>query len=282
MVMIIIQYPMLSNPTLEAMATLNLQEPANSSVSLSRLRLGLGTFVAIEAEASCAEVAQAGVQSAFSAIARVERLMHPTRAGSDLERLHSAPTDAYVTVDEWTWGLLALCTRLNRLTHGIFDPCLPGFAGCIAQLELPSPQIVVRRADMHIDLGGIAKGFAVDRAIDALRVAGCHGGIVNAGGDVAAFGDRRYVIVARHARGETRLELHNMALATSVVGENARPKEHRGYYNGSNGREILEGSVSIMSRSAAVADALTKCVLGGDSAANAALMEIFDAKQIDE
>lgn len=207
--------------------------------------------------------------------------MHPTRAGSDLARLRGAPNHMDVTVDEWTWGVLALCRRLNQLTHGIFDPCLPGFAGGIAELDLPRPQIAVQKADMQLDLGGIAKGYAVDRAIDALRTAGCHGGIVNAGGDVAAFGERRYHILLRDSRGETRIELQNMALATSVVGENARPKEHRGYYNGVDGRAILRGSVSIMAPTAALADGLTKCVLAGESAANVALMRVLGAKRVD-
>jgi thiamine biosynthesis lipoprotein len=277
--MIIIQSRLHSNLRPHRL-TLNAQYHANPSFSASRLRLGLGTFIAIEAEAASGEILQAGLCAGFLAIARVERLMHPTRAGSDLERLRRAPKGLGVAVDAWTWAVLALCTRLNRLTHGTFDPCLPGFAGRMGEVELPSPQMVVQRADLQLDLGGVAKGFAVDRAIDALRAAGCRGGIVNAGGDLAVFGDRRYGVVAKHAHGEARLRLRNMALATSVVSENSRPKEHQGYYSGRDGRAIVDGSISIVAPTAVVADALTKCVLSGGCAANPSLLETFDAKQV--
>jgi hypothetical protein len=88
--MIIIQSRLHSNLRPHRL-TLNAQYHANPSFSASRLRLGLGTFIAIEAEAASGEILQAGLCAGFLAIARVERLMHPTRAGSDLERLRRAP-----------------------------------------------------------------------------------------------------------------------------------------------------------------------------------------------
>jgi len=51
---------------------------------------------------------------------------------------------------------------------------------------------VIPHAPVHIDLGGIAKGYAVDRALMALRTAGCRGALVNAGGDLAVFGNRKH------------------------------------------------------------------------------------------
>ena len=73
---------------------------------------------------------------------------------------------------------------------------------------------------MKIDLGGIAKGFAVDRAIEALRRHGIAEGLVNAGGDLSAFGPRVQAVDIRDPRQPDhpmcRVELRNAALASSA------------------------------------------------------------------
>src|SRR6202034_3210699 len=99
--------------------------------------------------------------------------------------------------------------------------------------------------------GGIAKGFAVDRAIDALRASGCDGGLVNAGGDLAAFGTRTHPIVRVNPDGSGCLvELRDAALAASDAEQPGRPREHRGYYHGANRRRRVAGSATVMARSA--------------------------------
>ncbi len=96
-----------------------------------------------------------------------------------------------IDIDAGTHQLLELSRRLHRLTHGVFDPCLPARPGSLADLELsatPDVHWVICRAPLALDFGGIAKGYAVDRAIEALRECGCRAGLVNAGGDVRLFG----------------------------------------------------------------------------------------------
>src|ERR1700737_2810449 len=147
----------------------------------SRLRIGMGTIIAINAEADTAQRALSGIEAAFEVIGQVERLMHPTRGGSDLCAIRQGRLGLPLAVHAWTWEVLTLSRRLNQSTQGTFDPCLPGAAGRIADLEFVAPQSVIPHRQLHIDLGGIAKGYAVDRALTALRAAGCHGGLVNAG-----------------------------------------------------------------------------------------------------
>ena len=74
---------------------------------------------------------------------------------------------------------------------------------------------------VRIDLGGIAKGFAVDRAIDVLRAHGRSHGIVNAGGDLAAFGQRRQAIHIRDPR-EPRRSLCQVTIANAALASSAR------------------------------------------------------------
>ena len=240
----------------------------------------MGTFVAISAEADTAQSALSGVETAFAAIAQVERLMHPTRTGSDLLAIHQGPRGRPLDVDAWTWEVLALSQRLNQVSRGVFDPCVADSAGRFADLELAPPQRVIAHLPLRIDLGGIAKGFAVDRALAALRAAGCRRGLVNAGGDLAVFGVDNHSVVIRNHGGDSVVELNNAALATSDVCSPTRPAEHRGYYHGVNRRAITAGSVSVAAPSAAIADALTKCLLADHGATRASLLEACDARLV--
>jgi thiamine biosynthesis lipoprotein len=254
---------------------------APNSIVTSRLRLGLGTFVAISAESASVSVGEAAVSAAFDAVALVERLMHPTRAGSDLASLRDDASGVPRTVHAWTWEVLDLCKRLHRLSGGIFDPCLPSSGGRLSDLELTSKHGVIQHASLRLDLGGVAKGYAVDRALGALRAAGCAGGLVNAGGDLAVFGDRRHEVFFRDRRGSaTLVVLQNAALAASDVDPDSRPLEHQGYYHGADGSIIVSGRALVMAPSAAVADGLTKCILVG-GASNASLLEKFGARRVE-
>ncbi len=248
---------------------------------LCRLRPGLGTLVAVEAEARLDSIAQQGISAAFEAVARVERLMHPSRIGSDLAALAVTPCGTSLAVHPWTWEVLELCQRLNVLSRGIFDPCLDVSPGRMRDLELAQSYHVVPHSRLTVDLGGVAKGYAVDRALEALRDAGCDGGLVNAGGDLAVFGARGHKIVCRVGGDASAVvELHNSALATSDVASPDRPVEHRGYYHGADRGAVISGNVTVMAASAAVADALTKCLLSGDHSLNQTLLDAFEATQI--
>jgi thiamine biosynthesis lipoprotein len=250
------------------------------STDASRLRVGMGTLVAIHATADTRQHALVGIDGAFAAIYRVERLMHPTRAGSDLLAIREAACGRPVTIHAWTWDVLMLSRRLHEATQGAFDPCLPESAGRLPDLEFAAPRRVVARAPLQIDLGGIAKGFAIDRAVTALRDSGCRSGLVNAGGDLAVFGDHACSVIIRDAAGcGGAVELRDAALASSEVCGTARPSEHRGYYHGASQRRILSGAVSVSAGSAAVADALTKCLLAEQSG-SAALLEAFGARRV--
>ena len=255
--------------------------PGPSFPATARLRIGLGTFVAVEAEAHDDAVREAGLHAAFDAIARVDTLLHPTRQGSDLAAINCGVPGLPLAVHPWTRQVLELAVHLHHESRGVFDPCLPESEGRLSALELP-PGIdaVIAHRRLTLDLGGIGKGYAVDRGIAALRASGCAGGLVNAGGDLAVFGARAHKVVCRDARGAaTCITLRDAALATSDVGGEARPREHRGYYDGRNGHAIVSGRVSVTAPCAASADALTKCLLA-DAALDSRLLDAFDARRI--
>jgi thiamine biosynthesis lipoprotein len=94
---------------------------------------------------------------------------------------------------------------------------------------LPSSRVGIARR-VAIDLGGIAKGFAVDRAIDVLREYGCSAGEVNAGGDLRVFGPDESVVWIRARDAHWPIRLRDGACAVSEGVTPNRPCEHRGYY----------------------------------------------------
>jgi thiamine biosynthesis lipoprotein len=263
------------------MAMTTVQPFGNPNVTQSRLRIALGTFVAIEAEAPHETVARAGIEAAFAAIMTVQDLMHPIR-GRDLAAMVESRPGTALRLHRWTYEVLELCVRLNRVSEGIFDPCLAQAEGRISDLKLLPTDTVIAGKPLRIDLGGIAKGYAVDRALDALRAAGCIAGLVNAGGDLAVFGARSHRIVCNSSPMSVIVELRDAALASSDARslEAARPREHRGYYDASGRCTSISGAVSVIAPRAALADGLTKCLLAARREAKAALLAAFGAKQV--
>lgn len=134
---------------------------------------------------------------------------------------------------------------------------------------LPRKRVRFRQPGIRLDLGGIAKGFAVDQAVSVLRERGIESGLVNAGGDLRAFGPHSFAVGVRdpHRLGHilTSVLIKNRALATSAhyfadrlkpgatVGPFVDPRF--GWVRG----ELA--SVSVAAKDALTADALTKIVM---------------------
>jgi len=216
---------------------------------------------------------------AWAAIQRIERLLHPARPGSDLQRIVMAPVGTALEVDTWTHELLAIAHRVYATTNGIFDPCLPVLAGRLCDLELLEANQVRTHRPLSLDLGGIAKGYAVDRAVQALREAGCSAGLVNAGGDLRSFGRLRLIqcpLIGRAVR------LDDGALAASQPDAPAHPPEHRGYYHRIAGRSRFKprAAAAVLAPTAALADALTKFVLLGPATSQRSVLRQFAARSL--
>jgi thiamine biosynthesis lipoprotein len=218
----------------------------------------MGTLVTLRVEATSEALALAGLEAAWGAILEVEGRMHPMRPGSDLAAMNAAPLHAYVAAHPLTLQLLRLAQDMYRASGGVFDPCLPQAVGHFEDLQLLDGGVRCRRR-LHMDLGGIAKGFAVDRAIAAARAAGCSAGGVNAGGDLRVFGPQAEDLRLGH-RGGRAVRLKDAALAVSAIGPGA-PPEHRGYYCRIEGTTRRCDAAAVVAPSAALADALTKCAL---------------------
>ena len=257
----------------------------NASVStVKRLRISLGTLVAIEATAGSMPAAVAAVEAGFAAIAQVDRRMHPQAPESDLARINRSPLHVPIKVHASIGELLNLARRINTLTGGVFDPCLPTQPGRLSHIDVsadedvPTDQAeVVCHATVALDFGGFAKGYAVDCAIEALMASGCTAGLVNAGGDLRVFGPRTEPMFVRGPAGElTNIELADAALAVSDANSQQRPAEHQGYYGTPS---LATQYAAVIASKAVIADALAKCVLLCPKPVVDSVMRTFNAER---
>ena len=200
------------------------------SNEIRRARPLLGTLVEIGAVGANAAV---GVEAAFREIATVHQLMSFHEENSDVSRFNRAAPGEIVHVDQRTYEVLGCAQRLSRLSRGAFDVTVGGRlveAGFLPRphgtmgfdpdasfedLLLLSDNCLTRRRRAWIDLGGIAKGYAVDRAVEALKECGVTSCIANAGGDLYVFGKPQPIHI-RHPE-KTSLVLPLGAISDSAV-----------------------------------------------------------------
>ena len=228
------------------------------TIRISRARPGLGTIIRLSAEAPTEAMAKAAIELAWREVRQVDERLHPSRPGSDLAALHAAAVGERVPASALTLGLLRRARALHMDSGGYFDPCLPEGGGTLADLEV-GPRNLRRRAPLRLDLGGIAKGHAVDRALLALRRGGCSAGAVDAGGDLRVFG-REPESVRIGRSGPVVIDIANAALAVSEPSSQA-PPGHRGYYSRVTGAWQQAGAAAVLAPTAAEADALATCAL---------------------
>jgi thiamine biosynthesis lipoprotein len=124
-----------------------------------------------------------------------------------------------------------------------------------------------------IDLGGIAKGFAVDRAVSALKAGGCSLGLVNAGGDIAGFGPQPWPIQV--VQPESRAAIANVAVCNGAVATSSLLPDGTAGHLPEIDSQLA--SATVCAPAAIDADALTKIVLSGSPLA-ARCLRLADAQ----
>jgi FAD:protein FMN transferase len=268
----------------------------------------LGTFVEIAAAGVVNTDIDAAIDAAFRVVDKVHRLMSFHEPTSDVGRLNRLAPIHPVEIDPWTYQVIETSLYIHRRSAGAFDVAIAPFMQALGLLPrfptdpprpsprcrnsaaielLPGCRIRFHGSDIGIDLGGIAKGFAVDRAVEVLRASGMTRGLVNAGGDIAAFGSDAEVVDVRDPRDPRalmcRVGIRNEALATT--GGHLDP--FRGFQSGElpiveprAGRAAASIiGATVRAPSCMIADALTKIVvIAGER--TAAVLKHFGASAI--
>jgi FAD:protein FMN transferase len=258
---------------------------------ISRARPLLGTLVAIRVEGLPEAEAHQAIEAAFEEIAAIDRLMSFHRPDSDLARINRSAAGETVAVDPRTVEVFACALDLSRESKGVFDVTVgaelvargvlpppssraaPSSGGSWRDVEIVGGDRIKLHRPLWADLGGIAKGYAVDRAIERLRRETGTQCVVNAGGDIGVSGGRpERVGLKTVTPGRAVLpvvELENGGVASSSGrGQTIAPHLH-GVRRSIVGRR---GFVAVAAERCMIADALTKCVLALGSRAERLLL----------
>ena len=249
-----------------------------------RCRPLLGTFVEISAAGIDAAPLASAMDAAFASIERMQRLMSVHDDTSELSRVNAGAFLRPVKVSDETFAVLERGLGIARASEGAFDftiaPVLASWGLLPAHLRrracgdwrdvsLLCGQRIRFTRPLAIDLGGIAKGFAVDAAIAILRAHHVSSATVNAGGDLRVFGSDALRIHLRHPDSAqpvaNPIPLHNAALASSspcFTRKQWRGRTVSHLVNPVNRCAVADRiSVTVRAGECWLADALTKVVL---------------------
>lgn len=243
---------------------------------LRRAQPWLGTLVEIRADASRSTrwTLMAAIDAAFAEIATIHRLLSRQEHGTDLAAIEGAAAGCSVRVDPRTAEVLQLALELRDQSRGRFDPDRraarherdgDAMTASAWVVEGRDRVRVLRRG--LLDLDGIAKGYAVDRAVGVLEHAGIPA-VVNAGGDLRCCGMPGEPLLIRSALVPGalvevgRLGAGSFATSNSWVDAAAAPAlASEGIHDPCNRhRRLPRMTVGVASQCCAVADALTKVV----------------------
>ncbi len=273
----------------------------------------LGTLVAIHANSASSDseaVFVAATDAAFARIAHIHRVMSFHEPTSDLQAIARCRSGEHLQVDQDTWNVLQLALNIERDSDQIFNPTVaptmvrngllpppanacnaPATSTLARSICLSESCVVEVLQPVWIDLGGIAKGYAVDVATRTLIEHGVNSGIVNAGGDLCAFGNAEHRIHVRHPSNPgQRIAIANLcelSCATSgdyyVTHPKARTTAVQTAIIGvRTPRAEQHASVTVIAPLCAVADALTKVIwlAGIDSAISRTLLARYEAQSV--
>lgn len=256
-----------------------------------RARPLLGTLVMLRLHDDSHARAEQAMALAFEEVALIERLMSAHHSGSDLHRLASAQVGDLLEVHPHTAEVLKLARYWQDQSAGAFDPLRagvelaqrglrPALAPALARplgrwqgLEWVSPHALRVDGALPLDLGGIAKGYAVDLALTVLRQQGVPGALVNAGGDLRAYGATAWPIEFRLPEAPTRTRrqpglrgLREAALASSTTEPHRVDWVLTGRAWGPHAQRPR--ACTVMAPDCCSADALTKWVLRNPAGAS--------------
>ncbi len=182
---------------------------------LKREEAIMGTAITVELWCDDRRQGEAAAAAVMDEMHRIDRAMSPHKPGSELSRINREAEHHAVPLSDELWHLVGRSIEFSRLSGGAFDISYAAVgqhydyrlglrpdAATLARartavgwqhlrLDERARSLRFARPGMRIDLGGFAKGHAVDRAAALLQRRGIRQAIVSAGGDSRILGDRR-------------------------------------------------------------------------------------------
>ena len=270
--------------------------PSNPSNLLKYHQVLMGTVAEITFVGEHEESTRKVALQAFQEIRRIEQFMSPWIESSDVTRINRSAGNQWVKISHETLEVIRKAQEISELSAGRFDITvgpltqlwrsarergLPPSAEDLKQkLDLVNfknmmidqeGRVFLKKRGMVIDLGGIAKGYAVDKAFELLKALGYKNLIVNAGGDLRTGGsklDQPWAIGIQNPRSSQKImatiSVSDSAIATSGDYEKFFIHQGKRYHHILNPRDGLPAeecqSVTILSQEGMMADALATAV----------------------
>ena len=253
---------------------------------IARAQPRLGTLVSVRIGGLPRERARLALATAFQAISEIHTLMSFHDPASDVSRLNGAAATRAVRVDARTLQVLRRADDISRASRGAFDitvaPLLVerGFLPRPASFEAPDPAAFFEdieflsgrrvrfKRPLWIDLGGIAKGYAVDHALERMDLPADAQVCINAGGDLRVAGPHCESVLLRvegpPAETAPVVRLSEGSLATSTGRRGASRHSEAGgpHFHGARRTAVgRRAAASVIAPDCLDADALTKVVL---------------------
>ena len=255
----------------------------------------MGTAIAVDLWDEDETQGQALTQAVIDEMQRIDDLMSTYKPGSELSRINARAADKALPVSAELLALIQRALDFSRLTDGAFDityasvgqyydyrkgirpnseqlaQALPAIDYHHVRIDPGDSTIRFLYPGVRIDLGGIAKGYAVDRCIAILKAAGIKSAMVNAGGDTRVLGKhwkQPWMVGIRDPRNEeglvTMIPLEDTAISTSGDYERYFEKDGVRFHHILNPRTGTSSSgvrsVSIIGADATTTDALSTSV----------------------
>ncbi len=179
-------------------------------------RILMDTFCTITVISPSREKAREAVEAGFNRIKKIEHLLNYFSPESEITAVNRAAGNAPVQVSEETLDIIRKAVEIADSTNGAFDPTIGplmkiwGFTSGTPAPDVPAEnkirdalrlvdykkikinistsEIFLGEKNMEIDLGGIAKGYAADRAIETIQGRGIQAALVTIAGDIKGFG----------------------------------------------------------------------------------------------
>jgi thiamine biosynthesis lipoprotein len=226
---------------------------------------------------------------------RIDHAMSPYKKTSELSLVNNKASTEPVVITRELFELLSVSYKIAEMSDGAFDityasvgyqydyrekqrPDQTSIESALKAIDyhaviLDEKESTVRfsQPDVKIDLGGIAKGYAVKRCLELLKAGGIKHALVSAGGDTGLLGDRRgrpWYVGIKHPRAEektaVKLPLNNESISTSGDYERYFIEDGVRYHHiinpktGDSARKVV--SVSIIGKDSTYVDALSTTV----------------------
>ncbi len=221
-----------------------------------RATVAMGTFLHIELHGPSANALHRGADRAFALARRLSLQFSRFEPRGEVGRLNAWPAHRPFAASLRLRRLLATALRIWRASDGAFDPTPLAGPRRGPAIRIDGTRVIREDPEAQLDLGAIAKGFTIDEVVGLLRRRGVPAGLVNAGGDIRAFGDRTWHIQLRdpHRPACPALEIPLRDAALCVSANTFQPGHLRDPRRG-GAADGPTTTTAVVARTAADADA---------------------------